>query len=235
MPDGFSILYEEGPCMVVCKPPGVLTQAVPGVDSLEVRVKAFLCERDGLAAAYLGVPHRLDRPASGALLLAKDLATTRKIGAQFEHRRVQKTYWACVSGHVTPDRGRWEDHVWKVDGEPRAEIVPLDHPGGRFAALDYRVLAHADWGSWLEIELHTGRTHQIRIQAASRGHPVLGDKQYGSTVPFGPQFDDQRLQAIALHARSITFRHPVSRETVPVVAPVAEYWPVGVEGLGIRD
>ncbi len=169
--------------------------------------------------------HRLDRPASGAIIFGKDLRTTRKLGAQFEHRRVQKVYWACVTGAVSPESGRWEDFIYKVDGEPRAEIVAADHPKGRHAALKYRVLKTFDCCTLLEIELETGRTHQIRVQAASRGHPVLGDKQYGSSVTFGPQFDDERLHAIALHARSLTFRDPETRQTVTVEAPVAEYWP----------
>ena len=222
---GFQILYEEGPCLVLSKPAGVLTQAPPGIDSLEVRVKAFLQSRDGVPEPYLGLPHRLDRPATGVIILAKDLRTIRKLGQQFEHRRVHKVYWAWVEGRVEPETGRWEDHVYKVQGKPQAEVVPPGHPLGRPAALHYRVLKIADRGTLLEIELETGRTHQIRVQAASRGHPVLGDFQYGSTVPFGPQFEDIRLQAIALHARSLTFRHPVTRETVTVVAPVAEYWP----------
>ena len=110
------------------------------------------------------------------------------------------------------ETGRWEDFLYKVAGEPRAEVVGAGHPEGRHAALHYRVLKTFDWGSWLEIELETGRTHQIRVQAASRGHPVLGDKQYGSTVAFGPQFEDERLHAIALHARSLTFRDPETRQ-----------------------
>lgn len=224
MEPGFDILYELGPCLVVCKPPGVLTQAPPGIDSLEVRIKEFLQARDGVTDAYLGVPHRLDRPASGALVLAKDLRTTRKLGLQFELRRVHKVYWACVEGQVTPETGMWEDHVLKVPGEPRAEVVAPGHPQGRRAVLHYRVLKTTAWGTWLEIELETGRTHQIRIQAASRGHPVLGDFQYSSTVPFGPQHEDVRLRAIALHARSLTFRHPVTRESVSITAPLAEYW-----------
>ena len=212
---------------MVCKPPGVLTQAPPGIDSLEVRVKAYLGgECDVRTQVYLGVPHRLDRPASGAIVFAKDLRTTRKLGEQFENRRVHKVYWACVEGHVAAETGRWEDFVYKVAGEPRAEVVGVGHPEGRHAALHYRVLKTFDWGSWLEIELETGRTHQIRVQAASRGHPVLGDKQYGSTVSFGPQFEDERLQAIALHARSLSFRDPETRQTVTVVAPVDDYWPL---------
>ena len=228
MPDtepGFQILYEQGPCLVVCKPPGVLTQAPPGIDSLEVRIKTFLGARDHAADVYLGVPHRLDRPASGALVVGKDLRTTRKLGEQFERRRVHKVYWAWVEGRVEPDRGTWEDFLQKVPGEPRAEVVGAGHPQGRRAVLHYRVVKAAPEASWLEIELETGRTHQIRVQAASRGHPVLGDAQYGSTVPFGPQFEDCRLQAIALHARSLAFRHPLTREDVQVEAPLAEYWP----------
>jgi 23S rRNA pseudouridine1911/1915/1917 synthase len=222
---GFQILYEQNGCLVVNKPPGVLTQAVPGVDSLEVRVKAYLAGPRGGGEVYLNVIHRLDRPASGAIIFGKDLRTTRKLGAQFENRRVQKVYWACVEGAVSPDTGRWEDYLYKVEGEPRAEVVDADHPKGRHAALRYRVLKMFDWGTWLEIELETGRTHQIRVQAASRGHPILGDKQYGSSIAFGPQFEDERLNAIALHARSLTFRNPDTRESVEVVAPLAEYWP----------
>ena len=222
---GFQILYEQNGCLVVNKPPGVLTQAPPGIDSLEVRIKTYLGGRDGPGAVYLGVPHRLDRPATGAIIFAKDLRTLRKLGRQFENRRVHKVYWACVEAHVATETGRWEDFLYKVAGEPRAEVVGAGHPEGRPAALHYRVLKTFDWGSWLEIELETGRTHQIRVQAASRGHPVLGDKQYGSTVAFGPQFEDERLQAIALHARSLTFRDPETRQTVTAVAEVAEFWP----------
>jgi 23S rRNA pseudouridine1911/1915/1917 synthase len=223
---GFEILYERDQCLAICKPPGVLTQAPPGVDSVEVRIKAFLKERDQPPGeVYLGVPHRLDRPASGAMIFAKDLRTTRRLGMQFESRRIHKVYWACVEGTVTPGQSTWEDHMWKVPGQPRGEIVPPGHPQARRAVLHYRVLASADWGTWLEIELETGRTHQIRVQAASRGHPVLGDAQYGSTVPFGPQYEDERLRAIALHARSLTFRNPATHEIVTVTAPVSEDWP----------
>ena len=77
----------------------------------------------------------------------------------------------------------------------------------------------------LEITLETGRTHQIRVQAACRGHPLLGDAHYGSTVPFGAQYEDVRLRPIALHARSLTFMHPTSKETISVTAPTPEYWP----------
>ena len=214
------ILYEDGPCLVVCKPPGLPTQAPPGIDSLEVRIRAFLHEREiRRTKSYLGIPHRLDRPASGAIVFATRRRAAHKLSKQFEHRSVKKLYWACVEGQVDPPERTWQDYVRKVYGRPQAEVVPADHPEARLAVLHYRTLASADWGSWLEIELETGRTHQIRIQAASRGHAVLGDFQYGAKTPFGPQYEDERLLAIALHARTLEFEHPKSKERIAAVAP----------------
>ena len=226
-------MYESAACLVVCKPPGLLTQAPPGIDSLEVRIKALLGRRDNKPGnVYLGVPHRIDRPVSGAMVFGISRRAARQLAQQFEDRTVQKLYWACIQGQVVPAAGTWEDFLRKVPGEARAEVVEPGHPEGRRAVLHYRTLATGPWGSWLEIELETGRTHQVRIQAASRGHPVLGDAQYGSTAAFGPQYDDERLRAIALHARSLTFQHPKTRETVAVTAPVTQDWlAVGV-GVG---
>ncbi len=224
-PPGFEILYEQGPCLAVAKPPGLLTQAPPGIDSLETRIKSFLKVREQKPGkAYLGVPHRIDRPASGAMVFAKHVRAARRLSEQFEQRRVKKVYWACVQGQVTPGEGTWTDHVRKVPDEARAEIVDSHHQEGRVAVLHYRTVQSGDWGTWLEIELETGRTHQIRIQAASRGHPVLGDAQYGSQVAFGPQPDDVRLRAIALHAKRLEFEHPMTREPVSVEAPTPDAW-----------
>src|SRR6185437_1325895 len=104
-----------------------------------------------------------------------------------------------VRGQVESEQGTWRDHLRKIPGEPRAEVVAADEPEGLPAVLHYRVLGRRTWGTWLEIELETGRTHQIRIQAASRGLPILGDAFYGCEVPFGEQYEDERLRAIALH------------------------------------
>lgn len=228
----FEVLYESGPCLVVLKPAGLATQAPPGIDSLEVRIKAELArQRPEHESIYLAVPHRLDRPVSGAMVFATRRRAAHKISQQFEHREVKKIYWACVEGEVQPAEGTWTDHLRKVYGHPKAELVPADHPEGRIAILHYRTLGVTPWGSWLEIELETGRTHQIRVQAASRGHPVLGDAFYGSRVPFGVQHADERLRAIALHGRSLSFRDPTTKETVTIVAPLTEDWrPLGVEG-----
>ncbi len=227
IPDiGFSILYEDGPCLVVCKPAGVATQAPPGIDSLEVRIKAFLKARDNPPHdVYLAIPHRLDRPASGVMIFATRRRAAQKLSKQFEHRTINKLYWTLVEGRPDPAEGTWRDYLRKVYGKPLAEVVAADHPEAKPAVLHYRTLKTQENYSWLEVHLETGRTHQIRIQAASRGHAVLGDFQYGSTTPFGPQVDDERLRAIALHARTLEFEHPTSKQRISIDASVPAYWP----------
>lgn len=230
----FEILLEDGPVLVVSKPGGLLTQAPPGIDSLEARIKRFLKERDEKPGkVYLGVPHRLDRPASGAMVFAKHSRAARRLAEQFEGRLVQKSYWALVEGHVKDKQGTWSDSIRKVPDVARAEIVPETHPEGRRAVLHFRVLKRFEVAlhddrphpvTWLEIELETGRMHQVRVQAAARGHPVLGDEQYGSTMPFGPQEEDRRRRWIALHARTLAFRHPMTRKSVQVTAPLPQPW-----------
>jgi RluA family pseudouridine synthase len=192
---------------------------------MELRVRHWIKARAQKAGnIYLGVPHRIDRPVSGVLVFARHVRAARRISEQFEDRLVRKTYWACVQGRVDPAEGTWQDYLLKVPGEPRAMVVDADHPDARLARLHYRTLGESPWGSWLEIELETGRTHQIRVQASTRGFPVLGDTLYGSPTRFGVQHDDERLRAIALHGRTIEFRHPMNREPVRVVAPLAAAW-----------
>lgn len=189
------ILYDEGPCLIVNKPAGLLTQAPRGIDSLEIWVKNFYREREGKEPdqkVYLGVVHRIDRPVTGAIVFARHVRASRKLCTQFADRTVGKVYWAFVEGQVTPDEGTWTDHLHKRHGMAQAEVVDADHAGAKHAILHYRVMSQNEKGSWLEIVLETGRTHQIRIQAASRGHAVVGDSQYGSTIPFGIQHDDLR-------------------------------------------
>jgi 23S rRNA pseudouridine1911/1915/1917 synthase len=107
---------------------------------------------------------------------------------------------------------------------PEAQVVPASHPGAKEAILHYCVLCASELGTWLEIELETGRTHQIRVQAASRGHAVLGDAQYGSRLPFGPDRADVRERAIALHARGLAFTDPVANMSVELVANPPAMW-----------
>lgn len=235
------ILFENEEILIINKPAGILTQAPAGVDSLEIRLRQFLASRQAQASSctvgnrrqevYLGMPHRLDRPATGLLVFGKTRRATRRLARQFERRLIRKIYWACVQGWVRPEEGIWHDLVRKVPDQPQAEIATPEQPDAQLAVLRYKVLRYYPWGSWMEIELETGRYHQIRIQAASRGHPVLGDIQYGSQIPFGPQYEDWRLRPIALHARQLEFVEPVSQAPMKIVAPL---WPPWLE-LGIPE
>ncbi len=226
------VLYDDGPCLVVNKRAGLLTQAPEGIDSLELEVKAWYREREDKpndANLYLGIIHRLDRPVTGAIMFARHQRAAQRLAKQFEQRTVNKIYWALVEGQIEGDEGTWRDHLHKRHGMAQAIVVADDDPRGKHAVLHYRVLARYESSTFLEIELETGRTHQIRVQASSRGHAVLGDSQYGSTTAFGPSVECERDAAIALHARTIGFRHPMRDELVTIEAPLPEYWPdVGV-------
>jgi RluA family pseudouridine synthase len=226
------ILYDNGPCLVVNKPAGVLTQAPAGIDSMEVRVKAFFREREEKEGnIYLGLPHRLDRPVTGAIVFARHVRAAQRLSSQFENRTVTKVYWAIVEGHLEADEGTWTDHLHKRHGMPQSIVVPADDPRGKLAVMHWRVLTRIEQPvmTWLEVQLETGRTHQIRVQSASRGHAVVGDAQYGSTQPFGEQFEDERLRAIALHARQLGFNHPMMGEAIDVIAPISPAW----ESIGL--
>lgn len=221
----FHILYELGPTLVVNKQPGILTQAPLGVDSMEARVKDFMnCRDNRIGKRYLGVPHRLDRPASGVLVFAKHARAARKFSDQFEERSVEKIYWALAGGEAPEDAGTWVDYMRKIPGRAEAEIVSPIKPDAREAVLRFRVLKRLKGATWLEIRLETGRTHQIRLQCASRGFPLLGDALYGSTVAFGEPFEDERERAIALHAREITFVDPTTKEKTTLRAPLFAPW-----------
>ncbi len=224
-PIGFDIYSEEGPCLTIIKPTGLLTQAPPHIDSLERRIKAYLKDRDNKPGrVYLGVPHRLDRPVSGIMLFAKHVRAAKRLSQQFEGRMIDKRYWTCVEGLVEPGEGEWVDHMRKIPGKAQAEIVPAEHPEARIGILRYQVIYQAGNRSWLEIELETGRTHQIRLQAATHGHPVVGDLRYQSTVTLDEQSVDERTRSIALHARRLSFFHPMTREPRTAVAPLPLLW-----------
>ncbi|TWT76922.1 Ribosomal large subunit pseudouridine synthase D [Posidoniimonas polymericola] len=221
------VLYDDGPCLVVNKPSGLLTQAPRGIDSLEIWVRNFWKSREEKAGddnIYVGIIHRLDRPVSGATLFARHVRAAQRLSAQFQQRTVSKTYWAVVEGCPSDDEGTWTDCLHKRHGMAQAIVVPEDDPRGKHAVLHYRVLQRWDQQTLLEITLETGRTHQIRVQASSRGLPVLGDEQYGATRLFGPETDEPRDRAIALHARELGFRHAMRDEQVQITAPLPSAW-----------
>ncbi len=227
VPSGFQLLYEEGAVLVLNKRGGLLTQAPPGIDSLEFQARRWLKAKDNKPGKiYLAVTHRLDRPVSGAIVLAKNVRAAKRINQQFRSRTVTKRYWAVVRGNITDDSGHWHDWMRKIPDTAKSEIVASDSPDAKEATLDFTVLNRSGDSTAIEITLGTGRTHQIRLQAASRGLPILGDELYGSTTPFGPQTVDLRKRWIALHARRIAFEHPILHQPVDVTAPLPEHWDV---------
>jgi 23S rRNA pseudouridine1911/1915/1917 synthase len=234
--DDLVILYEDNHCLAVAKPAPLLTQGVPpGIPTLEGMVKAYLKERYHKPGhVYLGIPHRLDRPVSGVVLFARNTKAARRLAEQFQARQVRKAYWAVVepspSGEVPPAEGVWEDWLLKVREEARTELVAADVPGARRAVLRFHRLRASAEGVLLEIEPETGRMHQIRVQAAARGWPVRGDVLYGARLPFGPPAELPRDRVIALHARSLTFLHPIRYEPITVTAPPPAAWGTWLAG-----
>ena len=225
------ILLEQGAVLVLQKPGGLLTQGPPGIDSLELRTKSFLKVRDEKPGkVYLGVPHRLDRPVSGVIVVTKNVRAANRISAQIRERTVTKTYWAVVEGNPDQSRGEFVDWMRKLPDEAKSAICESDHPDAKKAVLNFKILAQTRTGSQsrtlVEIELETGRTHQIRLQFGSRGLPIVGDELYGATSKFGPATPDRRKRWISLHARRLAFEHPIEKTPVDVSAPIPECWEV---------
>jgi len=196
------------------------------VPSLEALAKAYIkAKYQKPAGVYLAIPHRLHRPVSGVVCFVRNTKAAQRVHAQFQEHRVRKVYWALVEGTVQPDADTWEDWVRKLPEESRVERAAEGEPGAKLAMLDYRVLKLLDGATLLELTPLTGRMHQLRVQAAWRGHPVLGDAAYGSTQPFGPVAELPRDRVIALHARSLTLTHPFTKEELTWIAPLPDYWP----------
>ena len=225
-----SVLFEDHHLIVVNKPAPLLTQAPPGVESLEAAVKAYIKAKYAKpAGVYLGVPHRLDRPVSGVVCFCRNTKAAQRVHAQFQERTVRKVYWAAVEGAVTPESGVWDDWMRKVQEESRTVRATEGEPGAKLASLGVRVVHPIDGGALVELSPRTGRMHQLRAQCAWRGHPIFGDEAYGSPRSFGPPAEYPRLRVIALHARSLTLTHPFTKQELTLVAPLPEYW----RGVGI--
>lgn len=168
---------------------------------------------------YLGVVSRLDAFATGALVFARTSKAAARLAEQFKAGTVQKTYWALVEGFsdVDPPSGEWIDYLIKDDAAQRMRAAAPHNACVQRASLAWRRLKGQGGATLVEVELHTGRKHQIRVQFADRGHPIVGDKKYGATQPFP--------RGIALHCRRLAFQHPTRDERVVVEAPLPGCWP----------
>jgi 23S rRNA pseudouridine1911/1915/1917 synthase len=215
-----AILHEDSHLLAVNKPAGVLSQRNQhGETALEDTVRLYLT---GAAdAAYLGAVHRLDRPVSGVVLWAKTPKAARRIAEQFAEREVKKEYWAVVAGSPSSPTGVWDDWLCHDDtGVGRAAQVCKPHaPRARQAVTRFRtgIARRLPRGaSWLRLWPETGRTHQLRVQAASRGLPILGDQAYGAPESWA--------EGIGLHAAFLRVRHPVSAQLLELRAPLPSWW-----------
>lgn len=224
-PHELVVLYEDNHLLAVFKPAGVLVQTDrTGDPSLQETAKAWLKERYAKPGnVFLGIVHRLDRPTPGVVLFARTSKAAGRLSAQFRERAVEKVYEAVVRGTPHPARGRLVNRLAKDPGTGSVRVLPPDSRQGQEARLEYTVVASEGERSLVSVRLETGRSHQIRVQLAAAGHPIVGDRRYGG--PAGPRPD-----AVALLARRLTVAHPIKGDPVVIEAATPEWWPWSEHG-----
>ncbi len=217
-PTALQVLYEDNHLLAVVKPVGLATMGTPpGRATLLSTAKQYIKRRYHKPGnVYLGVMSRLDAPVSGVVLLARTSKAARRMTEQFRGQTVKKTYWAIVEGRLQRKSGLCVDWLAQDERHRRMHIVEPQSPGAKEARLGYRKIEAFHGASLLEIELLTGRKHQIRLQMADRGNPILGDRKYGSRRPWPA--------GIALHARRLVIAHPVSGEPLQLQSPLPDAW-----------
>ena len=213
-----TVIYEDNHLIIVNKQSGEIVQGDKTGDTpLSDIVKDWLKKKHNKPGnVYLGVVHRLDRPVSGVVLFSKTSKALPRLNKMFaEHLNVHKTYWAIVQNRPQQDKGTLTHWLTRQEKTNTARAYDREVPGSKKAVLDYEVIASSDRYHLLEINLHTGRHHQIRCQLAKIGCPIKGDLKYGAprSNPDG---------SISLHARNLTLEHPVSHENISVTAPVPD-------------
>jgi 23S rRNA pseudouridine1911/1915/1917 synthase len=255
--DTTHVIQESNGVVAVWKPAGLATQAPMGIPSAESWLRRQL--HGDNAGGYIGVPHRLDRGVSGVVLFAATPRAARKLSRQFERREIRKTYLAIVAcgdvdsetiERMSAEAVTWRDMVEKIADEARTRIVPADEPGGREAVTLARLRCRLPSDRLLlELSPVTGRMHQLRLQAAARGLPIVGDDLYGvadgawmkppqmktpqpkppqSEAAVVPSADDPRMRPIALHACRISYADPDTRAEVAIEAALPTYWPESI-------
>jgi 23S rRNA pseudouridine1911/1915/1917 synthase len=211
------IISEDDHVIVVNKPAGLLTVRLernPGVPSVAERLEERF-RSHGKRRPF--VVHRIDQDSSGLVVFAKDALTQRALMNQFKRREPERVYMAIVHGHPAPHAGTWRDDiVWDTKALIQKIARPGD-PGAEEAISDYRVVERLREASLLEVRLHTGRRNQIRIQAAVRGHSLIGERRYVSP---GDRPDSVRFGRHALHAWRLTLRHPRDGRPLQLEAPL---------------
>ncbi len=209
------ILYEDNHLIAVNKLPGQITQGdKTGDPCLSDLMKDYIKVRDSKPGnVFCGVIHRLDRPVSGVVLLAKTSKALSRMVEKVRTRDFEKHYWAVVKNAPPQQADTLENWLVRVEERNKSYVVPSSRHGAKLACLEYREIAISDGGyHLLDINLHTGRHHQIRCQLANIGCPIKGDLKYGAprSNPDG---------SISLHAHSISFEHPVTHIPITITAP----------------
>ena len=221
------VLYEDNHLLCILKPAGELVQGDATGDQplVEVCMKYLKEKYDKPGAVYCAPVHRLDRPVSGVLLLARTDKAAARLSEQFRDRKTKKIYRAVVEG-VSTEKEKLLCNFLRGDKRRlKTAVFPDNREGAKEAKLIYRSLAINGNRSLLEIELLTGYKHQIRAQLAYEGLPIVGDFKYdhrGSNAKMEKLLEGR---AIALHALSLTVEHPTKREPLTFVAPTPDYWP----------
>ena len=210
-----TVLYEDNHLMVVNKEPGEIVQGdKTGDEPLVETLKRWLKEKYGKPGnVFLGVVHRLDRPVGGVVVFAKTSKALTRLNEMFRKGEVHKTYWALTRNKPTPPAARLVNWITTVEKTNKSTAHARPVAGSKEAALSYTHRASSDRYHLLEVNLETGRKHQIRVQLSAAGMPVKGDLKYGDkrSNPDG---------SISLLARRIRFEHPVSHEMIDITAPL---------------
>jgi 23S rRNA pseudouridine1911/1915/1917 synthase len=215
MTQPFTVLYEDNHLLIVNKLSGILSQGdATGDDSLVELCKAYIGKKFSKpGAVFLGLVHRLDRPVSGVVVLARTSKALERMSALFRNKETKKIYWAIVKNKPRSDQETLGHWLLKDDKKNRTTAYKKETKGTQYAELDYRVIATGA-GHWLlEVSPLTGRPHQIRVQLSSMGCPIKGDIKYGDAEP-------NEDGSICLHAKQLSFEHPIRRVPLTIKAPL---------------
>ena len=219
MSTSLKILYDENHCLAVAKPAGALMVGdETGDETLLDQAKHWVREKYNKPGdVFLGVVHRLDRPVSGVALYARTSKSASRLSDQFRLGSIEKTYNAWIDGSPPNGTHTLTDWLIKNRNSNTTSVVREGTPGARFSTLEFRVVSRSDRRSLVEIRPKTGRSHQIRVQFASRGFPILGDVKYGGAKGTNPR-------AIALHARSLIVQHPTQKIDLELLCELPLEW-----------
>lgn len=209
-----NIIYEDKNLILIYKEAGIATQTSRlGEEDIVSRVKNHIDKQEQKKNAYVGIINRLDQPVEGIVLLAKDPQTAAALTKQMQSGEIKKKYYAVISGNMEEELGELINFLKKDRKTNLSVITNESDKDGKRAALRYRTISSKKDSQLLEIELLTGRHHQIRVQFAGCGHPLLGDRKYGTEESL-KLTDRYHCKTVALCAYELTFKHPVSKENL---------------------